>query len=556
MVVALYQDGRSASDLFESGCTAYTYDDFNFLPALQPDLLNNLSSNDEPWELPGSGPIPLISNLTGRISLKVPIISSPMDTVTESSMAIAMAQLGGLGIIHNNNEISEQVEEVCKVKRFRNGFISDPKTLSPTSSIADVDIIKKNWGFSSVPITESGRPGSRLLGLVTSRDIDFVEDRSTKLCDVMTPFDSLSVAKEPVSLQEANLILESTRRGKLPVINANSELVGLVTRADARKCKTSPLASRDLSGQLLVGAAVSTKLGDFERAKILIENGCDVLVIDSSQGWSTYQLDFLSQLKTSYPAVDVIAGNVVTPRQASPLIKAGADAIRVGMGSGSICTTQEVCAVGRAQATAIYHVANFSKSDGRFVGVIADGGIQGSAQVVKALALGASAVMVGSVLAGTEEAPGSFFWNEGVRMKAYRGMGSLEAMQKRSGQRYFAENQNVKIAQGVSGAVVDKGSVSDLIPYMIAGVEAGFRLLGVEGFKRFGDKAHEIASVIDVDSMIQSQKTTPILQLQKAVKNGTIRAELRTGSSFSEAGVGKGLILLNSPKHSTALHRS
>ena len=490
-------DGLSASQLFFSTPTAYTYDDFTILPRGGT-----------------SAEISLKTRLAGDIYLETPILSSPMDTVTESGMAIAIAQLGGLGVIHNNCDVSEQVSEVSIVKRYRNGFITDPKVLSPNHRISDVDDIKRNFGFSSVPVTEGALPGGRLLGIVTSRDIDFIEDRSRKLSSVMTPIQDLVVGYDPISLADANKKLETSRKSKLPILSESGELLAIVCRKDAKQARDHPLTSRDTHGRLRVGAALSNRLEDLGRARALIEAGTDLLVIDSSQGWSTFQLDFIAQIKNEFPNVSVLAGNVVTPRQAKPLIDGGADALRVGMGSGSICTTQEVCAVGRAQASAVYHTSKFARESG--IPVVADGGIQGSGHIIKALSLGASAVMVGSLLAGTEEAPGTWFWgNDGLRMKAYRGMGSLEAMMRKSGQRYFAENQNIKVAQGVSGAVVDKGSVYSLIPHLKQGICQGLSYIN-------GD---DLASSLDA---------------------GSTRFELRTASSLADAGISSSLVLMSS----------
>lgn len=458
MVVSMFQDGLSGVDIFESSTTAYTYDDIQLLPAHIPS---------------GLEAVDLSSRVTKNLRMKIPIVSSPMDTVTEHKMAIAVAQVGGLGVIHNNNEVSEQVAEVMRVKRFRNGFIVDPKTLGPDNVISDVDSIRDLFGFSSVPITDSGKMGGKLLGLVTSRDTDFLKNRDQiKLRDVMTPLADLRVGVEPITLREAQSALNRIKKGKLPIVNKDNELVALLSRNDSIAAKETPFATTAQNFQLAVGASVSTRPCDEARARALVEAGCDVIVVDSSQGWSCFQIDFIKRFKAEFPHIDILAGNVVSARQGQALLAAGADGLRVGMGSGSICTTQEVCAVGRAQATAVFHTSRYAA---KFFDapVVADGGIQSSGHIVKALALGASAVMVGSMLGGTEEAPGDYFYRDGVRMKTYRGMGSLEAMQRRSGERYFAESQSIKVAQGVSGAVTDKGSVKTLIPHVMKGVSLG-----------------------------------------------------------------------------------
>ena len=328
--------------------------------------------------------VDISTKLTKKISLKVPFVSSPMDTVTEHKMAISMALQGGIGIIHSNFSIADQSAEVRKVKRFKNGFITDPICLSPDSTVGDVMAFKQKHGYSGIPITDSGVMGGKLMGIVSNRDITFHTDDSMKLKHIMTPREKLSVAKQGVELIEANEILKETKKGKLPVINDNDELVALIARTDLLKNIEFSNASKDsLTKQLLVGAAIGTRPEDRERAKALVEAGVDVIVVDSSQGDSVYQIDIVRHLKASHPNLQVIAGNVVTPSQAIHLIQAGADGLRVGMGIGSICTTQEVCAVGRAQASAVFHVAKFARKYG--VPVLADGGIKSTGHITKAL---------------------------------------------------------------------------------------------------------------------------------------------------------------------------
>lgn len=446
----------------------------------------------------------LEAKLTKNIRLKIPFISSPMDTVTESRMAIAMAQQGGIGIIHYNNSIEEQRALVSRVKRFRNGFITDPivspdppspihafspsrhhpshvfdsllclQCLGPDAMIKDVDDIKRQYGFSSVPITDTGHLGGKLLGIVTSRDIDFRPDRSIKLKEIMTT--DLVVIKDGCTLAEANKLLTESKKAKLPIVNDDQELVALISRSDLLKNRDYPLASHDKNKQLLVGAAVGTRPGDRDRVKALVEAGVDVIVIDSSQGDSVYQIEMVKWIRANFPDVDVIGGNIVTQRQAYTLIKAGVQGLRVGMGVGSICTTQEVCACGRPQASAVHSVAAIARKFG--VPVIADGGIGNTGQIVKALALGADTVMMGSKLAGTEETPGDYFFEEGVRLKRYRGMGSMEAQLKGSSTRYFGDNAPIRVAQGVSGSVVAKGSIAKFVPYLVQGVRHGFQDIG------------------------------------------------------------------------------
>jgi len=493
------EDGFSADQIFGTH-TGYTYDDLVVLPG-------HVSFD--------SNKVDLSTNLTRNLKIQIPYASSPMDTVTEADMAINMALIGGIGFIHCNNTEEEQAAEVLKVKRHQNGFLMDPLVLSPEDRISKIDELKQMTGFSTVPITKNGRVGSKLLGIVTSRDVDFIPDRSKKLSEVMTT--NLVVGHEPITLREAHEKLRTSKKGKLPIVNDSNELVALTTRQDLKQSRDFATASMDPNKQLLCGASISTAKGSEVRAQKLVEAGVDVIVIDSSQGWSIYQLDLIKRLKIAHPHIDLIAGNVVTPRQAKALMEAGADGIRVGMGSGSICTTQEVCAVGRPQGSAVYHVSRYCRETNN-IPVIADGGIQNSGHIVKALNLGASVCMMGSVLAGTTETPGEYFFHEGVRMKAYRGMGSLEAMQKKSASRYFGEKQTVKVAQGVSGAVVDKGSVRDLLAHITAGVKKGCQEAGHE----------DIGAV------------------HKGLTDKTTRFELRTSASIYEGGV-HDVILAKSP---------
>ncbi|TGK03706.1 IMP dehydrogenase [Leptospira selangorensis] len=453
-----FLDGLSGEELF-SMQIGLTYRDFLVLPGF-------IDFNPSDVELE--------TRLTKKIKLKRPFVSSPMDTVTESSMAIAQALMGGIGIIHYNNSVEEQVAEVSKVKRFENGFISDPVVLGPKNTIHDLDKIKETLGFTGIPITADGTRNSKLVGIVTNRDIDFERDRSIPVEKVMTT--DVITGKAGITLKEANDIIKKEKIGKLPIIDKDGKLVSLVSRSDLKKNKEFPDSSKDENKRLRCGAAVSTLPESRDRVAALYEAGVDVIIIDSAQGNSIYQIEMLQFIKSNFKNLEVIGGNVVTRGQAENLISAGADGLRIGMGPGSICITQDTMAVGRAQATAVYQTAaHAAKHD---VPVIADGGISNIGDIANALAIGASACMMGFMFAGTSEAPGEYFYENGIRLKKYRGMASIEAMKAGGDKRYFNEGQKVKVAQGVSGSVVDRGSILNFIPYLSLGLRLSFQDMG------------------------------------------------------------------------------
>jgi IMP dehydrogenase len=475
------QDGYSARELFEAG-KGLAFNDFIILPGYIDFATDDVS---------------LETSLTRNIKIKKPLVSSPMDTVTESKMAIGLALLGGIGIIHYNNPIEQQAEEVRKVKRYENGFITDPIVLSPDHTIADIDRIRAQYHFSGIPITADGRLYSKLVGIVTNRDIDFEKDHSKKLREVMTT--DVLTARKGISLSEANKILRASKKGKLPIVDETGCLVSLMSRNDLLKNKEFPFASKDARKQLMVGAAISTREESKERLDALVKAGINVVVIDAAQGNSIFQINMIKYIKTKYPELDVIGGNVVTEEQCENLIQAGTDAVRIGMGPGSICITQTTMAVGRSQATAIYKCARYAKQAG--IPVIADGGIANIGHIAKALAIGASATMMGSMFAGTAEAPGEYFYEQGVRLKRYRGMASLEAMEKGGGKRYFAEDAKVKVAQGVSGSVVDKGSLFDYVPYLLQGLKHSFQDMGARDIKTLHERLYDETLRFELRSM-------------------------------------------------------
>lgn len=494
----MQRDGEPAQTLFERG-EGLTYNDFIILPGHI-----DFAAED----------VDLASRVTRRIPLKLPLVSSPMDTVTEGRMAIGLALLGGMGIVHYNNRPEEQVAEIRKVKRFENGFIGDPVVLGPDNTISDIDSIRERHGFSGIPITENGTLESRLIGIVTNRDIDFEPDRTRRLREVMVT--DVVTAPEGVTLTEANTILRRSKKGKLPIVDDRGCLVSLVSRTDLKKNRDYPEATKDERKQLRVGAAISTRESDRDRLAGLVEAGVDLIVIDAAQGDSIFQIQTLEHIKEHYPAIDVLAGNVVTMRQCEHLIDAGADGIRVGMGPGSICITQDTMAVGRAQATAVYRCSRYCRE--RDIPVVADGGIGNTGALAKALACGASVAMMGSMFAGTQEAPGEYVYKDGVRVKKYRGMASLEAMERGGDKRYGYAEGSLKVAQGVSGLVVDKGSVFDLVPYIRQSLRQALQDVGVRS----------------------------VPGLHEAIEEGEIRYEVRSPSAQHEGAV-HGLVAYQEP---------
>ena len=411
------------------------------------------------------------TKITKNITLNIPIISAAMDTVTECRMAIAMAREGGMGIIHKNMSIERQAEEVDKVKRSENGVIVNPFYLSPQHRVTDALELMKKYKISGVPICE----GKKLVGILTNRDIRFIKNYNVEISGVMTK-ENLITAPVGTTLPEAKEILMQYKVEKLPIVDDDGNLKGLITIKDIEKAIQYPMSARDSQGRLLCAAAVGATNDLLERASALISAGVDVLSIDSAHGHSMNIYNAVKTLKATYPNIPVIAGNIATPEAAEFLIDAGADCVKVGIGPGSICTTRVVAGIGVPQVTAVYEVARVaSKYD---IPVIADGGIKYSGDITKAIAAGANVVMLGSLFAGCEESPGESEIYQGRRFKVYRGMGSLAAMKEGSKDRYFQEGQSKLVPEGVEGRVPYKGTLSDTVFQLIGGLRSGMGYCG------------------------------------------------------------------------------
>ena len=438
------------------GKEALTFDDVLLIPA---------KSEVVPKEVSVS------TRLTNAIRLNTPLISAAMDTVTEARMAIAMAREGGIGIIHKNMTIEEQADEVDKVKRSENGVIVNPFYLSPDHYVYDADELMAKFRISGVPIVKAGK----LVGIITNRDLKFLKNYNMRIEEVMTK-DNLITAPVGTTLEQAQEILCAHKVEKLPLVDEKGRLKGLITIKDIEKAVQYPNSARDSQGRLLCGAAIGVTADVLDRARALIEAGVDVLVLDSAHGHSKGILECVGKVKEAFPGCQLIAGNVATAEGTEDLIKAGADCVKIGIGPGSICTTRVVAGIGVPQITAIYDSAcAAAKYD---IPVIADGGIKYSGDVVKALAAGASVVMIGSLLAGCDESPGESEVFQGRRFKVYRGMGSMAAMSKGSSDRYFQQGSTKLVPEGVEGRVPYKGPVADTVFQLIGGVKAGMGYCG------------------------------------------------------------------------------
>ena len=433
-----------------------TFDDVLLVPAYSEVIPNEVD---------------LSTCLTKTVKLNIPMMSASMDTVTEHRMAIAMARQGGIGIIHKNMSIAAQAEEVDKVKRSENGVITDPFYLSPEHTLAEANELMGKFRISGVPITE----GKKLVGIITNRDLKFETDFTKKIKESMTS-EGLITAKEGITLEEAKKILAKVRKEKLPIVDDDFNLKGLITIKDIEKQIKYPLSAKDDKGRLLCGAGVGITSNVLERVDALVKAQVDVIVLDSSHGHSANVIRCLKMIKEAYPDLPVIAGNIATGDAARDLIQAGADAVKVGIGPGSICTTRVVSGIGVPQVSAIMDCYAVAKEYG--IPVIADGGIKYSGDITKSIAAGANVCMMGSIFAGCDEAPGEFELFQGRKYKVYRGMGSISAMENGSKDRYFQEGAKKLVPEGVEGRVAYKGTVEDTIFQLLGGLRSGMGLCG------------------------------------------------------------------------------
>lgn len=448
-----------------------TFDDVLLIPA---------ESNVLPSE------VDISTQLTKTIKLNTPVITAAMDTVTESNMAIAIAREGGIGIIHKNMSIDAQKAQVDNVKRSENGVINNPFYLSPENTVEEADNLMHRYRISGVPVCDENR---KLVGILTNRDMRFISDYSQKIKNYMTS-DGLVTSNEGTTLNEAKQILMRHKIEKLPLVDENGYLKGLITIKDIEKAVKYPNSARDARGRLLCGAAIGATADVLDRVAALVEAGVDLLTLDSAHGHSQNILNAVSRVKAAYPNVSLVAGNVATAEATKALIDAGADCVKVGIGPGSICTTRVVAGIGVPQITAVYDSANEASKHG--ISVIADGGIKYSGEIVKAIAAGASAIMVGSLVAGCEESPGESEIYQGRQFKVYRGMGSIAAMNNGSKDRYFQSNNKKLVPEGVEGRVPYKGLLSDTIYQLMGGLKAGMGYCGCANIEELKTKTQFI----------------------------------------------------------------
>lgn len=457
--------------------------------------------------------IDLTTYLTKKIKLNIPMMSASMDTVTEHRMAIAMARQGGIGIIHKNMSIDAQADEVDKVKRSENGVITDPFSLNPEHTLLDAENLMRKFRISGVPIVETG--SKKLVGIITNRDLKFETDFSKKISESMTS-ENLITAPTGISLEDAKRILAKARKEKLPLVDENYNLKGLITIKDIEKQIRYPLSAKDDQGRLLCGAGVGITQNMLERVDALVHAHVDVIVLDSAHGHSKNIIEAVRTVKKAYPDLQVIAGNIATAAAAKDLIEAGADAIKVGIGPGSICTTRVVAGIGVPQMTAVMECYDAAKSYG--IPIIADGGIKYSGDMTKALAGGANVCMMGSMFAGCDEAPGTFELYQGRKYKVYRGMGSIAAMENGSKDRYFQEDAKKLVPEGVEGRVAYKGSVEDTIFQLIGGIRSG---MGYCGCPTISD-LHENAKFVKISAASLKESHPHDIHITKEAPNYSI----------------------------------
>ncbi len=452
--------------------------------------------------------VELGTNLTKTLRLNIPLMSASMDTVTEHRMAIAMARQGGIGMIHKNMSIEQQAEEVDMVKRSENGVITDPFSLSPDHTVKDASDLMRKYRISGVPITV----GKKLVGIITNRDLKFETDFTKKISESMTS-EGLITAKEGVTLEEAKVILGKARKEKLPIVNDAGELKGLITIKDIEKQIKYPLSAKDSQGRLLCGAAVGITKNIMARVDALVQAKVDIIVIDSAHGHSENILRTVREVKAAYPDLQVIAGNVATGAATKALIEAGADAVKVGIGPGSICTTRIVAGIGVPQVTAIMNCYEVAKEYG--VPIIADGGIKYSGDITKAIAAGANVVMMGSLLAGCDESPGEFELYQGRKYKVYRGMGSIAAMENGSKDRYFQSDAQKLVPEGVEGRVAYKGLVEDTVFQLLGGLRSGMGYCGAKDIETL----KETGQFVKISSAALRESHPHDIQITKEAPN-------------------------------------
>ena len=476
---------------------ALTFDDVLLLPRYS-DFLPSEASTD--------------SKLTRNISLKLPLISAAMDTVTESRMAIALAEAGGIGIIHKNNSIEEHAQLVRAVKKYESGIVRDPVTISSSKSIGELKQLTSDLSISGMPVVDNGE----LKGIVTSRDFRYADNMDSNVSSIMTPFEKLVTVKEGVSQKEVMQLMYENRIEKVLVLDDQHNLSGLVTMKDIEKSAEHPDATKDNSGSLMVGAALGTSPDTLERAKALHGAGVDLFVIDSAHGHSKNVIETIKIIKKEFPSIDLIGGNVATPEGALELVKAGADAVKVGMGPGSICTTRIIAGIGVPQISAILDIKEALKKMN--VGIIADGGIRFSGDIAKAIAAGADSVMLGGLFAGTEEAPGKVELYQGRSFKTYRGMGSIGAMTERQdANRYMQEDTDADklVPEGIEGRVPYKGLVINVINQLIGGLRQSMGYIGCKTI----DEVHQNSEFVEITNAGMTESHVHDVMITKEAPN-------------------------------------